>query len=291
MTIALALHGGAGARRKFNYDKIRKHMRGVVEQARDELLRGDAAIDVAERTVAEMEASGLYVAGKGGSPNLAGDYELDASIMDGAIGSAGAVACLTSFAHPIRVARLVMERTPHVLLSGAGAESFARTQDAEEIPDAPGWFTHAGAGESNHAPGMIPHGTVGCAVLDQAGRLASATSSAGVFEKTPGRIGDSPIIGAGTWADGNVAVSCTGQGELFLQTAAAARIAFQCEAGVYLQAAVGNALAAIQKLGGEGGVAAVDRSGLVSLASNAEGMKRASLSADGAIRAFVFDDE
>jgi L-asparaginase/beta-aspartyl-peptidase (threonine type) len=290
MTFALALHGGAGASRKLDYRAIRTHMRGLVEAARDQLARSGAALDVAIEVVAEMEASGLYVAGKGGSPNLIGEYELDAAVMDGASRRAGAVACMRGFKHPVRIARLVMEKTPHILLCADGAEAFARARGAEEIPAGDGWFTRAGEGESNFAPPMRSTGTVGCVVLDEAGRLASATSTAGVFDKTPGRIGDTPLAGAGYWADGNVAVSCTGQGELFILTNAAAKLAFLVENGAPLSDAAQRVIAEIASLGGEGGLVAIDRAGKLSLPYNAEGMKRATLSADGEIRASVFDD-
>jgi beta-aspartyl-peptidase (threonine type) len=288
MSPVLALHGGAGASRKLDYTHILIHLRGVVELARDRLRRGDAALDVAVAIVAEMELSGLYVAGRGGSPNLAGEYELDAALMDGRTGAAGAVGALQGFQSPIAAARRVMERTEHVFLVGKGAADFARMEGLPVIPGE-GWFTHAGAGEANFAPGRGARGTVGCAVLDAKGHLAAATSSAGVFDKLPGRIGDSPVIGAGTWADAQVAISCTGSGEAFLRTAAAAQIAWRRSAGEPLAAAASGLLDRIAKLGGEGGVAAVDRDGAIALPFNAEGMKRAWLTRDGEIGAAVFD--
>lgn len=288
MTFALALHGGAGATRNLDYLSIIDHMTGLVEAARDKLTLGASALDVAIDTVAEMETSGLYVAGRGGSPNLSGGYELDASVMDGQTGRAGAVAALQGYQNPIQVARLVMEQTPHVLLAGDGAAAFAAEHGCARIP-AGRWFTHAGAGESNFAPKPWPISTVGCAVLDIDGRLAAATSSGGVFSKMPGRIGDSPIIGAGTWADDRVSVSCTGSGELFLRQAAAAKIAWRVAGGQSLQDAATATLAEIAAAGGEGGVAAVSRDGCVALPFNAEGMKRAWLTGQGQIGATVFE--
>ena len=177
---ALALHGGAGARRSRDYSTEIAHMRRVVEAARDLLVKGTAALDVAVATIRMLEDSGLYVAGRGASPNLAGVYELDASLMDGATGRAGAVAALAGYANPILVARAVMEKTPHVMLAGEGAADFARDQGFSSITDPETFFTHAGKGEANHPPGTLAHGTVGCVVRDADGRLAAATSTGGV---------------------------------------------------------------------------------------------------------------
>jgi len=286
---ALAIHGGASAIRKLDYRRECSHLQALVERARDDLSRGATALDVATAVVSEMEASGLYVAGKGGSPNLAGDYELDAGLMDGKTRRGGAVAALQGFQSPIQVARLVMETTPHVLLVGEGAAAFARTCRAPEI-DGDDWFTHAAGEEANYAPGAQLRGTVGCAVLDRHGNLAAATSSAGVFDKMPGRVGDSPLIGAGVWADDRVAISCTGQGELFILTASAAQIAFLVRSGRDLRTAAEAVLSEIRSRGGEGGLVAVDHEGNVEMPYNAEGMKRAALTRDGEIRIAVFDE-
>ncbi len=287
---ALALHGGAGANRKLNYARERVHMREAIELGRALLASGGTALDVAVAVVAELEASGLYIAGKGGSPNRDGEYELDACVMEGHTRRAGAVAALRGFKSPIEVARMIMERTPHVMLCGLGAERFAREQGAEPIPDEASWFTHACAGESNFAPGVM-HGTVGCVVRDGAGRLASATSTAGVFDKTPGRVGDSPLIGAGGWADDRVSVSCTGQGELFIRAAAAAQLAFRVRAGAPLAEAAMRVMDEIAAFGGDGGLIAIDANGAIAMPYRSEGLKRASLSMDGALSVHVFDDD
>ncbi|MFC0634066.1 isoaspartyl peptidase/L-asparaginase family protein [Brevundimonas balnearis] len=289
---ALILHGGAGARRSRDYSAEVVHMREVVEAMRPRLAQGAPALDVAVQTVERLEASGLYVAGRGASPNTDGVYELDAGLMDGASGRAGAVAALVGFQSPVRAARAVMDRTPHVLLVGDGAARFAAEAGLERIDDPEAWFTRAGQGEDNHPPGVtagaLQHGTVGCCVLDRDGRLAAATSTGGVFGKLPGRVGDTPLIAAGTWADGRVAVSCTGQGEYFIRTAAAARVGFEVEAGRALAEAAAGVIARIGAMGGDGGLIALDRDGNLADPFNSQGMKRAWLGVDGEVGVEVF---
>jgi len=285
---ALILHGGAGARRERNYDAEIAHMRQVVEAMKARLDAGDAALDVATAAVAMLEDSGLYVAGRGASPNLAGAYELDASIMDGATRRAGAVAALQGFRNPVLAARAVMERTPHVLLAGEGAALFAHDQGLEPIGDEAAWFTHAGQGEDNHPPGTLSHGTVGCCVLDAQGRLAAATSTAGVFGKMPGRVGDTPLPAAGTWADGRVAASGTGQGEYFIRVAATAQVGWRVGAGQTLAQATQAVIDDIGAMGGDGGLIALDAQGNIAHPFNSQGMKRAWLTPTGEIGVEVF---
>lgn len=285
---ALILHGGAGARRECNYDREVVHMREVVEAMRARLDAGDSALDVAVAAVVMLEDSGLYVAGRGASPNLAGGYELDASVMDGTTGRAGAVAALQGFRNPVVAARTVLDRTPHVLLAGEGAALFAREQGLEPIADEADWFTHAGQGDDNHPPSGLSHGTVGCCVLDAGRRLAAATSTAGVFGKMPGRVGDTPIPAAGTWADGRVAVSGTGQGEYFLRVAATGQVGWRVGAGQSLTEATQAVIDQIGALGGDGGLIALDHQGNIAHPFNSQGMKRAWLTPAGEIGVEVF---
>jgi beta-aspartyl-peptidase (threonine type) len=285
---ALILHGGAGARRERDYTAETAHMREVVAAMKARLDAGASALDVAVEATVMLEDSGLYVAGRGASPNLAGAYELDASLMDGATGKAGAVAALQGFRNPVVAARAVMERTPHVMLVGEGASLFALDQGLEMIGDEDGWFTQAGKGEDNHPPGTLSHGTVGCCVLDRDGRLAAATSTAGVFGKMPGRVGDTPIPGAGSWADGRVAVSGTGQGEYFIRVAACAQVSWRVGAGQTLGEAGRAVIEEIGGLGGDGGLIALDRDGNIAAPFNSQGMKRAWLTPNGEIGVEVF---
>jgi isoaspartyl peptidase/L-asparaginase-like protein (Ntn-hydrolase superfamily) len=284
----LAIHGGAGALAGHDYAREVAHMRGLIEAGRDRLASGAAALDVVTETVAALEASGLYVAGRGASPNTAGLFELDAALMDGRDRRVGAVAALEGFVAPIRVARAVMERTPHVLLAGRGAAAFAGAEGQEAIGDPEAWFTRVGRrGPANAHP--LATGTVGCVARDTHGALAAGTSTAGVLGKLWGRVGDSPLPGAGVWADDLVAISCTGAGEMFVRAAAAAQLAFRLRfAGEPLRQAAKAVLEDVRALGGSGGLIAIGADGEVAVPFDTEGMKRAALHADGTINSEVF---
>jgi L-asparaginase / beta-aspartyl-peptidase len=274
MVWSLVLHGGAGPTRGRTYEAEEAHMAEVLKRGADMLDNGATALDVVTAMVAELEECGFHVAGKGSSPNLKGDYELDAAIMDGTQRRAGGVAALVGYRSPIAVARAVMETSPHVLLVGAGAADFAAKARCERVDDPANYYTPSISRPSK--PGELAHGTVGAVARDIAGRLAAATSTGGLLNKTPGRVGDAPLIGAGTWADERVAISCTGQGEYFIRAAVAADVSARVRYGKQtLAAACAGALADMESLGGDGGLIAVDAMGNVAAPYNSEGMKRA----------------
>lgn len=231
--------------------------------------------------------SGLYVAGRGSAPNTAGYVELDASIMDGATRAAGAVAAIRDIVSPISVARGVMERTPHVMLAGAGALAFAREFGFPEVMN-PGAYYVLPVGVIAAEATEQTHGTVGAVAMDASGRLAAATSTGGTFGKLEGRVGDSPLVGAGTWADDDVAISCTGTGEHIIRAGGAISVALRVRGGAALTVAIDELLAEIKRLGGDGGVIAVSRSGEIAMAYNSEGMKRAAVGSQQALVATTF---
>jgi L-asparaginase/beta-aspartyl-peptidase (threonine type) len=281
--LSLVIHGGAGAMAGRDYDVELAHMRGLIEAGRDRLAAGASAADVVTETITALEASGLYVAGRGASPNSAGKFELDASFMEGRTRRAGAVAALQGFASPIQAARAVMEQTPHVLLAGEGAAAFAAAQGLEQV--GPEWFTPARSGEVRGRN----TGTVGCLALDETGALVAGTSTGGTHGKLAGRVGDSPLVGAGVWADDQVAVSCTGVGEHFIRTTTAAQVAYRMRlAGQSLAEATAAALADVISLGGNGGMIALSAAGEIAMPFRTDGMKRAALHPDGRITSEVF---
>ena len=275
---ALVLHGGAGVRRGRDYGIAEDHLRQLAESGRKQLASGGGALDVVESAVAAMEVSGLYVAGRGSARNTAGYVELDASIMDGPTRAAGSVASIRDVVHPIRIARRVMQATPHVLLVGSGALSFARAQGFEEVGD-PANYYQLPIGVTEDEVAEQAHGTVGAVAMDRSGHVAAATSTGGTFGKLEGRVGDSPLIGAGTWADDEIAISCTGTGEHIIRAGGAVSIACKVRNGVDIDDAIGEMLDEVRRLGGDAGVIAVTSSGRVATAYNSEGMKRASVSA------------
>ncbi len=300
--IGLVVHGGAGtmARGKMTAEAEREYRAGIENALRagwEILQHGGSALDATEAAVRVLEDDPLFNAGKGSVFNAAGVNEMDAAIMDGKTLRAGAVANLEHVKNPISLARLVMERSPHVLMSGAGAEAFAK-EHGVELVDAKYFFTQerwdalqrvksaakSGAnGEKKFYLGEEPHGTVGAVALDRSGNLAAATSTGGKDGKLPGRIGDTPIIGAGTYANNaTCAVSGTGDGEFFIIATAAHDVSAMMEyRRKTLQEASIAVIDKIGKLGGTGGMIAIDKGGNISLPFNTSGMYRGYVDANG----------
>ena len=284
---ALALHGGAGAVAGRDYAVTEAHLRELAQDCKSWLADGRSALDVVEHAVAELEACGLYVAGRGSAPNSAGHVELDASIMDGSSREAGAVAALCDFISPVQVARGVMEKTPHVMLAGSGALEFARANGFSEVADPASYYTLPVGVTSNDIQDSA-HGTVGAVALDKSGGLAAATSTGGTFGKLHGRIGDTPLIGPGTWADDDIALSFTGTGEHIIRAGGATAIAFRYRSGVPLVEAIEETLGEVKRLGGDAGVIAVTSQGEIAMPYNSAGMKRASISTDSTLTVATF---
>jgi len=285
---AFALHGGAGAVAGRNYDSVENHLEDLAKECEGLLANDRSALDVVEFAVAEMENSGMYVAGRGSAPNTAGYVEHDASIMHGPSREAGAVAALPGFESPIQIARGVMERTPHVLLAGSGAKAFARENGFTEVADADSYYTVPVGVTKDELTDSSAHGTVGAVALDQSGALAAATSTGGTFGKLEGRIGDTPLIGLGTWADDDIAISCTGIGEHIIRAGGAISIACAFKSGTGLKQAVTDMLDEVKRLGGNAGVIALTREREIAMLYNSDGMKRASVSTDRPLQVATF---
>lgn len=256
----VAVHGGAGSGRAAT-EAHGEALRAAVDSARGVLREGGAALDAAVAAVVLLEDCRLFNAGRGAVPTEAGGYELDAALMDGHDRSLGAVAAVTTVRNPVLLARTVMERTPHVLLVGAGAERLAEREGLERA--GPEWFAQR---SDDHEPGdaggvASARGTVGAVVRDAGGRLASATSTGGMRGQLPGRVGDTPIPGAGTYADDLVAVSATGNGEAMMRSVAAHEIASLVRhAGLSLADAAERMMGELAPLG-DGGLIAIGRDG------------------------------
>ncbi|WP_380181320.1 isoaspartyl peptidase/L-asparaginase [Kalamiella sp. sgz302252] len=299
---AIVIHGGAGAiaRASMSAEKERLYIEAlsaIVTSGQAILANGGSALDAVTEAVRQLEECPLFNAGKGAVFTHQGTHELDACIMDGRSLEAGAVAGVKQVRNPVLAARAVLEKSPHVMLIGEGAENFAFEQGL--APVAPDFFStperweqlqralatqqtlldHDGAAQASDDP-LDPDrkfGTVGAVALDKAGNLAAATSTGGMTNKQVGRVGDSPIPGAGCYANNaNVAVSCTGSGEVFMRTLAAYDIAALMEYGglSLKEASERVVMEKIKVLGGSGGVIAIDREGNIALPFNSEGMYR-----------------
>jgi beta-aspartyl-peptidase (threonine type) len=300
--MALAIHGGAGTILKSAMTpELEAEYRGGLEAALTAgwavLDRGGSALDAVEEAVGSLEDLPLFNAGRGSVFNHDGKNEMDAAIMDGSSLKAGAVAFVRNVKNPIKLARLVMEKTEHVLLAGDGAIQFAEEMGVE-LKDNTYFFTEhrwqqledaiaAGRIQLDHSQaetrplGSVPRGqetslgTVGAVACDANGNLAAATSTGGMTNKKFGRVGDTPIIGSGTYADETCAVSCTGHGEYFILGVTAYDIAARMKyKGLSLESAAEETIARLTSIGGEGGLIAVDTQGNVVLPFNSEGMYR-----------------
>jgi L-asparaginase / beta-aspartyl-peptidase len=288
----IAIHGGAGTmpRADMSADAERRYRAGLkeaIDAGFAELAAGGTSMDAVTRAVVLLEDNPLFNAGKGAVFTLDGRNELDASIMDGSTLKAGAVCGVTRIRNPVQLARAVMEKSEHVMLAGTGAEEFAAAQGFSFVPQSyfhtpERWMQleRIRAGDAGVSPLTISHiGTVGAVAVDARGRLAAATSTGGMTGKRYQRIGDSPIIGAGTYADDrSCAVSATGHGEVFIRTVVAHDI---CSRMRYGGRSIGEAvrevvLGELPALGGEGGVIAIDAHGEIAIEFNSEGMFRAS---------------
>jgi beta-aspartyl-peptidase (threonine type) len=305
---ALVVHGGAGvidreALSEEDERAIRTDLDRALEAGHAVLAAGGCALDAVEAAVVVLEESPRFNAGRGAVFGADGRHELDAALMEGHTQRAGAVAGVTTVRNPIRLARAVMESSPHVMLAGAGAESFADTCDGiERVSNA--WFdTDVRREQLRQArfaddQGVLPamqggyFGTVGAVALDVHGHIAAGTSTGGMTNKRFGRIGDSPVIGAGTWADATCGVSGTGWGEFYIRHAVAhdiaARVAYRRDTLADAAAEVIERI--VPAAGGGGGAIALDVHGNIAMPFNTPGMYRGWIGVDGARGTAIFRD-
>ncbi|WP_425283734.1 isoaspartyl peptidase/L-asparaginase family protein [Devosia soli] len=305
----LAIHGGAGTIPRGSmtdeaYRAARDGLRSSLVAGWEVLGKGGLALDAVEAAVVALENHPSFNAGHGAVLNERQEHELDAAIMDGRTGAAGAIASARHIRNPILAARRILDDGSCLLLSGAGADDFARQQGLDIVGQ--GYFTtplrqqHWQRADDERAGKLTrarteaeKHGTVGAVALDDFGNLAAATSTGGYTYKRAGRVGDTPIIGAGTYAqNGVVAVSCTGLGEYFIRRCTshdiAARIAYL---GVSLDEATKHAINQLKDDGAGAGLIAIDAAGSVSLVHNTEGMYRGRISPDGVLELGIYADD
>ena len=314
--IRLLIHGGAGAidRNRLTAEREQAYRQVLSESlsaGHAVLKAGGSSIDAVIAAIVVLEDSPLFNAGKGAVFSHEGRNELDASIMDGATRMAGAIAGVTTIRNPIRAAHAVMTKSEHVMLIGRGAEAFA-AEHGVDIVDPSYFYTqhrwdqlqkaiakeHVVRDHDMDSDTLLPngdgkHGTVGAVALDRYGNLAAGTSTGGLTNKRYGRVGDSPIIGAGTYADNrSVAVSATGSGEMFIRTAAAFNTAAQVQLQqTPLAEAADRTLAEVAALGGDGGLIVLDAQGRFAMRFNTSGMFRGSIGDDGIARTGIFPDD
>lgn len=315
-TFGIVIHGGAGTilRKNMTPEKEQEYRAVLAEaiQVGHRILKaGGSSQEAVEKTIHVMEESPLFNAGKGAVLNSEGSIELDASFMRGDNLDAGAISGVKTIKHPISAAIQVMEASPHVMLSGAGADTFAAAQGLEIV--APEYFfterrinalkrvqEAAAAKKTSWTPeerNFLEHqryGTVGCVALDLSGNLAAGTSTGGMTNKNWNRIGDAPIIGAGTYANNaTCAISATGWGEFFIRSVVAHDISALMEyKGLTIQEAAYEVIHnKVAKLGGDGGVVGIDRNGKPMMEMNTPGMYRAHMGAAGNLEVKIYQDE
>ena len=316
--IVLVIHGGAGTiEKKFmtpeKEQNYREALTLALQKGYDQIKSGKAALDAVQAAINVMEDSPLFNAGKGAVFTNEGKNELDASIMDGATLKAGAVAGVTTLKNPINAARAVMEKSEHVMMVGKGAELFALQQGCDTV--SPNYFftqerwdqlqrTKQEEEEGRAAYNFDPResriagvtsadkkfGTVGAVALDVQGNLAAGTSTGGMTNKRYGRVGDSPIIGAGTYCNNLTAgISCTGWGEFYIREVAAHRVSNLIELkGLSAVDATKQVVNEIGKLGGDGGIISLDKNGKVAMEFNTSGMYRGTVDSNGNISVYIY---
>ena len=307
--IAIAIHGGAGTMNRADLgdeqeQAIRDTLSRALRAGHERLAQGDTAVNAVEAAIVVLEDSPLFNAGHGAVFNSAGAHELDAAIMDGRTRNAGAIAGVSRIRNPILLASEVMTASPHVMLAGAGAEEFAVSQGFELIDN--DYFStefrrqqleRAQAEQTSRnslPPPELRLGTVGAVALDQDGNIAAGTSTGGMTNKRFGRIGDVPVIGAGTYADNDTcAVSATGHGEYFIRSVVAHDIAALMRySGKSLQEAVDSVvLEKLVEFGGSGGVISINRHGDIVMEHNTPGMYRGAIDASGRLTTAIYKDE
>ena len=303
MNPILAIHGGAGTMPPGSMDPAayRAGLHRALMAGHKILVADGPAIEAVTAAVVALEDDPLFNAGRGAVFTRDGQHEMDAAVMDGATLGIGAVAGICGPRNPVLAARTVMEHSPHVLLAGPGALDFLRAHGVAFAE--PGYFDTPGrrealratlAAEASSSADLDDadrHGTVGAVALDRAGRLAAATSTGGMTGKLPGRVGDTPLAGAGTWADAACALSATGHGESFIRIAAGHELSARIRlAHVDLDTAAAKVMTALAAVGGTGGFVALDRTGRVTLPFNTRGMYRGMVPVDGAVWTGIYQE-
>ncbi|WP_312820695.1 isoaspartyl peptidase/L-asparaginase family protein [Kaistella carnis] len=309
----LVIHGGAGTILKSNMtakqeDEYKAKLTEALKAGYAEIQKGNSSVDAVAASIMIMEDSPLFNAGKGAVFTAEGTNELDASIMYGKDKSAGAIAGVHTIKNPITAAIAVMQKSEHVMLSGVGAEEFAKEQKLDIVDPSYFWTKNRWEGlqklkqkekttTKKVSQSTLPEsyeidqkfGTVGAVALDKSGNIAAGTSTGGMTNKKYGRIGDAPIIGAGTYANSQVGISATGWGEYFIRATAARTIAAKMEyQNKNIQTATQETIDEIGKMGGDGGVIALDNNGNIAMPFNTAGMYRGAITEDGEVMIEIY---